>query len=131
MILLCGIAAGVGHEEATLVQGDAFWLVAYLSGCHDLEGTEVYLSHEAFVEILRTSGCLALMAIAGDIDIAAVGAKLAIIGYVLGGSHSLAFRSDELHDVRPVHGDGDEVVVHLDDVIGSVAYFLSVHITEP
>ena len=131
MVLLCSIASGVGYEEMTVIEGDAFRLVAHLGGSNGLEGADVNLGYEALLEIFISTGGQALVAIAGDVDVAAVGAQLTVVGNVLGGCHGLTLRGDELHDVRPVDSDGDEAVVHLYDVIGRVAKLLPVLVAKP
>ena len=71
------------------------------------------------------------MSIAGDIDVLAVAAEPAVVGNVLRSGNCPAIGGDELYDVRPVDGDGDEVFVHLDDVVGGVAQLVAVPVAEP
>ena len=131
MVLLRGVAPGVGHEEAAFVECDSLRFIAHLGCCNHLEGLDVNLCYKAFIKILETILRAALVAIARDVDKLAVATKFAIVGYILCGSHGLALRSDELYDVRPVDGNGNEVVINLDDVVGRVTQLLSVHVAEP
>ena len=129
--LLQRIAARVGHEEVALIQGYAFGLVAHLAGSHYLVVAQVYLGHEALVEVAGAADGLTLVAVAGHIDVLPVAGQTAVVGYVLGSCHGQPLGGHELYDVRPVQGYGYEIVVNLDDVVGRVAQFGAVLVAEP
>ena len=132
MVLVEGVAAGVGDENLALVVGYSLGLVADLGGCHNLEGGDVDFGHIAAGELLHPVVYLALVAVGRDVDVpASVRGQLAVVGDVLGGGHGGAVGADELDDVGPVDGHGDEVVVYLDDVVGGVAEFVAVFLAEP
>ena len=128
---LLRIPAGVGHEETALVERDALGLVAHLAGGNHLEAAQVYLRHETSVEVRRAVDGLALVAVARHIDVLAVGAKAAVVGDVLCGGHCDAVGTDELNDVRPVDGNGDEVRVDLYDVVRRVAKLVAIPVAKP
>ena len=71
------------------------------------------------------------MGIACDVEIHSVGTHAAVVGHVLCGTACCAIGVDVLDDVRPVDGNGYQRVVHLDDVVGSVAKFHAVDGAEP
>ena len=129
--LLFSITAGVCHEEASFVERYALGLVADLAGSDDLEVADVNLRNIAFVEIHRAADGLALVSVARHIDVSAVTTQATIVGNVFRSSHSGAVRTDELHDVRPVDGNGDEIVAHLNDVVRRVANLVAVLVAEP
>ena len=131
MSLLEGIAAGVHHEEAPVVKCQSLRFVSYLHGIGDRESGSVDFSHIASGE----GACLAaddtFMGVAGDVDVTAVGGQLAVVGHILGGGDGGAVRADELDDIRPVDGDGQQLGVHLHYVVRRVAELVAVYLAEP
>ena len=127
MILRESVASGICHIEFALIKTHAFWLPAHLASGNHLLGLHIYLSHIPLFESLVA----ALVGVGGDVEIVAVCAHSAIVGHILGSPASRSVGMNILDDVRPVHGDGNERIIHLDDVIGRISQFAAVHLSEP
>ena len=131
MGFLKGVASSVCHEEITIIVGNAFRLITYFYSIHYSECLYVNLCHIALFKILKAIHSSAFMTIRRDIYVLAVSGKFAIIRHFLGRSHGFALRSDKLHDVRPIYGNGYQIVVNLYYVVRSVAEFRLVVVTKP
>ena len=115
----------------SLIEGDTFWLIAHLGSSNNLESADINFGYISFCEVLHTIGRNALVTIAGDINVLAVCAELTIVGNVLSSCYGFAVGCDELHDVRPVDGNSNQVVINLNDVVGCVADFITVLVAKP
>ena len=71
------------------------------------------------------------MGIAGDVEKRSVRTHAAVVGHVLCSTAGCPIGVDVLDDVRPVDSNGYQRVVHLDDVVWSVAQFRAVDGAEP
>ena len=114
VLRLRAVAARVGYVEAPVVVGYALRLVAHVAGVDDELRAEVYLRHIAVVGVRRYVE-----------EAAPVGSQTAVVGYVLRGGDGGAVGAYVLHDVRPVYGDGNQRVVHLQYVVRRVAESLA------
>ena len=103
VVLLKGVTAGIGNEQMTFIQCDAFRFVTHFTGGDNLECAEVYLGNITFCKRDISVYCSALMTIRRYIYILAVGGKFAVVGHIFGCCHSLAFGCDELNDIAPVY----------------------------
>ena len=127
MILRESVASGICHIEFALIKTHTFRLPAHLASGNHLLGLYIYLSHIP----LFKGQVAALVGVGCDVEIVAVSAHLPIVGHVLGSPASRSVGVNILDDVRPVHGDGNERIIHLDDVIGRISQFTAVHLSEP
>ena len=117
MILGESVASGIGNIEFALIKTHAFWLPAHLASGNHLLGLHIYLSHIPLFEGLVAT----FVSIGGDVEIVAVCAHSAIIGHILGSPASRSVGMNILDDVRPVHGNGNERIIHLDNIIGRIS----------
>ena len=131
VVLLKGVTSGIGNEQMTFIQCDAFRFVTHFTCSDNLECAEVYLGNITFCKRDISVYCSALMTIRRYIYILAVGGKFTVIWHIFGSCYSLTLGCNELHYVAPIDGDGNQVVVHLYNVVGRVAKFLSVDISKP
>ena len=121
------VASGICHIEFAFVKAHSLWLPAHLASSNHLLGLHIYLSHITFFE-----GLVAIfVSIGGDVEIVAVCAHSAIVGHILGSPASRSVGMNILDDVRPVHGNGNERIIHLDNIIGRISQFAAVHLSEP
>ena len=127
MILREGVSSSVADIESPVIEFDGFGFPSHLTRGHHLLCPDVYLGHIAFFEGLVATH----VGIAGDVEICSVRTHAAVVGHVFCGATCSAIRVDVLDDVRPVDSNGYQRVVHLDDVIGSVAQFRAVDGAEP
>ena len=108
MSLLKGISTRIGNKETPLVIGYALRLITHMAGIHDFLRSHIHLRH------------ITMVGIRGTIEVVAICSQLAIVRDVLGGSYCPSIRIDILDDVRPVHRDGYQGIVYLNDVIACV-----------
>ena len=121
------VASGICHIEFALIKTNSFWLPAHLASGNHLLGLHINLSHIPLFESLVA----ALVGVGCDVEIVAVCAHAAIVGHVLGSPTSRSIGMNILDDVRPVHSDGNQRIIHLDDVVGRISQFAAVHLSEP
>ena len=121
------VASSICHIEFALIKTHAFWLPAHLASGNHLLGLHINLSHIPLFEGLVAT----FVSIGGDVEIVAVCAHSAIVGHILGSPASRSVGVNILDDVRPVHGNGNERIIHLHDVIGRISQFAAVHLSEP
>ena len=131
MTFLKGITSCVGHKETAFIESNPLWLVAHFTSGNNLESANVNLCHKTLVEVNCPFDCLAFVSVTGDVDVLSVAAKPAVVGNVLCRGNCFAIRVDELHNVRPVDGNGNEGVVNLYDVVRRIAKFHTVSVPEP
>ena len=112
MACLRRITSCIRHKEAAAVTGYSLGLVTYGTGIDNLFRTQVYLRH------------IAVVGIRGAVEVFAIGSQLAVVGNILCGSYGGSVGTDVLDDVRPVDRDGDERVVHHQQVVASIAQAL-------
>ena len=127
MILRESVASGICHIEFALIKTHSFWLPAHLASGNHLLGLHINLSHIPLFEGLVA----AFVGVGCDVEIVAVCTHAAIVRHILGSPASRSVGMNILDDVRPVHGDGNERIIHLDDVIGRISQFAAVHLSEP
>lgn len=114
VLCLRGVAARVGNVEPSVVVGYALRFVAHVAGVDNILRAQVDFCHIAVVGIRRYIE-----------KSTAVGSKPPVVGYILRGGYGRAVGPYVLYDVRPVDADGNERVVHLENVVGRVAKFVS------
>ena len=121
------VASGICHIEFALIKTHTFRLPAHLTSGNHLLGLHINLCHIPLFEGLVA----ALVGVGCDVEIVAVCAHAAIVGHILRSPASRSVGMNILDDVRPVHGDGNERIIHLDNIIGRISQFATVHLSEP
>ena len=108
------VSSRIGNVQTTVVIGDAFRLVAHMTGVYNLLCAQVDFSDIALVGIR----CYVEKSLA-------VGSQTAVVGDVFGSGYRRAVGSDILYYVRPVDAYGYQRVVDLQYIEASVAQMLA------
>ena len=111
---LRAVSSRIGNVEPAVVVGNAFRLVAHMTGVYYLLCAQVDFSHIALVGIR----CYVEKSLA-------VGSQTAVVGNVFGSGYRRAVRSDILYYVRPVDADGYQRVVNVQYVVARIAQMLA------